>query len=446
MLTKFKQKEKSMLEFLHPQEIKEVKLKGTFEEMGAQYIEQLGDWLVNQKQLNELENVPDNTELRKEFDELVAGFLKKIELSYPVELKSMLKAAAMTEKAKQLGLSYEDLIKLEQALMISEIAHLLDTKGMVTDEQIYKGMCSFLGVRGEHGVGIARNFDWRKSGTHMFTYFPVMLSMEYEGPDKDKYPFKTTTFGWAGVIAGITIFNNQNLHISINSAAGSTQGKINFNRPYYFAQMLMAMMKCPDFKSLQDWVKTQAPDFPFIINFSSPADVASAEASPVNVASKKPDDFKVRIRKPASKQVLTPRTDRDPHILAATNKYRKRGWEPFLGEMPTEDEIYFSEERKDNMFDNAKKHEERFTDRDATLTELSRQFERPLGAKDEPGPTVCLPCQDPAYENPSATCYTVVFASDKEKHKGKGQFRVQQAVDKEGSEVKWSEWRAFKVK
>lgn len=427
-----------------PAKLQYVTLTGTFSEMGAQYATQLSEKLVTQKNINDAENIPQNPAHLAEFNQFIQQYLANVEKLYPPELLEFFQGAANSEAAKNLGLTYPDFIKLDQALLISDIAYGMDQTGVA--RRSYTGACSFLAMRNQQGVGMARNFDWPKPYVHVFTSNPIILTLNYQGPDKANYPKEVTTVTWAGGISPITVFNENSLQMSINSAGGSVKGTIDFDRPIYFAQMLMGMMKLSTFEELKKWVKTTPADFPLIVNISSDYQMASAEVLPTNAqAQGDNDNFKNRIRKPESVHVITPGKDKNPNFIAATNKYRKQKWTGFLGQPPTEDENFCSEERYDNVVQAARNSQQRFDNEGTALDELCRQFENSLTVGG--GPTVDFKCDNPSYGSKlGRTSYTVAYKYNKTTGLGEGRVRFQQPDSQTAETAKWTRWNPFKIK
>lgn len=416
--------------------IQKIDLKGSFYEMGRQYVASTGELVIDQLALNKQELFPADPEKNKFFSQLVHLWIQKAKTRYPKEIYEFIKGEADSQFALEHGLTLDDFVFLDQSIILTLMSQEVKRGPTSIDS------CTFLGLN-DPDVIIGRNFDYPRDNIHMGTSHPLIVTLKSD--DQIHYPYKVMTITNPGMISSATFMNDHGYFIAIN--AGSSVGnqyKV-FQRQSYFNQMLLQMFKTNRFDSLEQWVMTTAPDFGYLVNIAGPEKVVSVEASPYNElqghfpTDQIPDNvFKTRARSAIENQTVEPEVDSNPDFIVAANTFRLLDWAVILGHEHTQQTPSFSYERYHNLV-NVVRQRQSSTAKD-TLIIMEKELNTNASL---PGATVHYCSVDPYYQNDlSSTYYTVVFDTRKKNVA----VRFQQ-TDSSSQAIpcasQWTPWQSF---
>lgn len=230
-----------------------VQLSGTFYEMGRQYGSLLKPELNGFYTRLEGSLTPvQQQEAEKFVDEISSGYGER-------QLQIFRGMAATS------GLEVAQLLTLDQCLSIS----LLEATG-----------CTFIAAWGPYtqdGELIAgRTFDWYRSYWDAFA--PYLCVVVYN-PSTGGHGAATVSF--AGMVNGLTAFNDQGLFIEMNNGINSMGKQLYlFNRTSYLNDMLSFMWDAASLKALRKMVQTTRTMSPVIITVADGETAVSFENAP----------------------------------------------------------------------------------------------------------------------------------------------------------------------
>lgn len=406
-------------EELMPQPPLEIFLKGTFEEMGAQYVEQLGPEILKQLKIFEqdlkLDDPLANAAFKAKAEGAVKGFIAANK--YPEAIMRLYRAMAETEFAVSNGLTLEKLIFLDLSIFLTTLH-----PKVIPPEWLAKHMkpdsCSFFAITqdGYPEIGVGRNFDWPEYAIHAFTTVPVVLHLDCTEPD---YPNYVTLISHPGSICGFTFFTDNGLSWSLNSASLAMDVKlpagIRFDVPYVAAAGLIDMFKAKNFQDLLDRTQISPSDYPATINITGRTiqETAAIEKSPIDLTGG-PAAFRNLTRTYGSTNTKKPEDRITDLGYAHTNLVHAKGWKKHLGHSPNLNNLSFAPERLENL----KKLINDEASRDQSLSKSTQQYlSYQLGDAPRPGATKVLP-RKPGYEDDlSATFYSTAYCPYKDKVK-----------------------------
>jgi hypothetical protein len=389
--------------------IRYIQLKGSFYEMGQQYVQEMRDTLVHQLSLIKKELPPADPLLHEQFEKEVHQLIQIAKMRYPAELYAFLQGEADSSFAQAHNITLDDFVFMDNLMFFIKFAQNYKPQ----NNAHAMSSCSFIGIR-DSSVIVGRNYDFPRSYINLMTTHPIIMRLENQ--DKIHYPNVVTAISFPGGISAATFMNDKGHYISINAGTNAMIDKqfMVFHRQSYVNQMLLAMMKVPDFNALHQWAESTAADYSYIVNMAGPEheQLLSIETSAYNVLEGEysPNQipgyvFKARTRQPQSMEVTMPELDYNVDMLVATNTFHLLHWEPFLGHPIEKIPFSYSEERYQNLVDLGRNRQ------NSNETEMISIMEKELNTHHFPqGATVNYCGRDTAYENEdSATYYSVVF-------------------------------------
>ncbi|MFO1259145.1 MAG: hypothetical protein U1E78_12150 [Gammaproteobacteria bacterium] len=421
----------------------EVSLKGTFEEMGQQYIQQLGPKIIEFSKLLEedlrFENPADDSMFKAKTNAIVDMVIKAN--AYPNEIMRMYQAMAQSDFAIENNLTLNKLIALDLSVFLTTIHPKVVPPDWIASLRKPES-CSFFAITQNGGsvqddLGVGRNFDWPEYAMHAFSAFPIVLHLDCTEPG---YSNMVTLISYPGSISGLTQFNDIGLTWSINSANVAMDvnipGGMRLDFPYLPGAALIDMFQSVNFKDLYERTKSSPSGYPCTINITGRniTETAAIEKCPIHA--QKPGGFK-NIARTYNSDNVENETDRiTDNGYVHTNLVLAKGWEKYLGKKPNQTTASFAAERQDNL----KKLVNDLSSRQASvLKSVTSYLEREL--EPEGGATKKLPRKEPFRNDVALTHYSTAFCPLKDKLK----VRFQQADSAIAQEGKFTPWKTIRT-
>lgn len=416
----------------------EITLKGTFREMGQQYIDLLGPKILTFTELLEedlkFENPVEDSVFKTKMNAIVDMVIKAN--AYPAEIMIMYQVMAETDFAKNNNLTLNKLIALDLSVFLTTMHPKVVPPDWLASLKKPES-CSFFAITqtgnaAQDDLGVGRNFDWPEYAMHAFSALPVILHLDCTEPG---YPNMVTLISYPGSISGLTQFNNIGLSWSINSANVAMDvnipGGMRLDFPYLPGAALIDMFQSENFKDLYQRTKSSPSGYPCTINITGKniTETAAIEKCPIHA--QKPGKFKNIARTYESDNVENETDKITSKGYVHTNLVLAKGWEKYLGKKPNQTRASFAAERQENL----KQLVNNLDTRQASiLKSVVSYLEREL--EPEGGATKKLPRKEPFQNDLATTHYSTAFCPLKNKLK----VRVQQAdsaITQEGTFTSW---------
>lgn len=421
----------------------EITLKGTFQEMGQQYIEQLGPQILEFSQLLEadlrFDNPDEDSAYKAKTKAIVDMFIKAN--AYPLEIMTMYQAMAETDFAKNNNLTLNKLITLDLSVFLTTMHPKVIPPDWIASLKKPES-CSFFAITqngnpAQDDLGVGRNFDWPEYAMHAFSSFPVILHLDCTEPG---YSNMVTLISYPGSISGLTQFNNIGLSWSINSANAAMDvnisGGMRLDFPYLPSAALMDMFQSQNFQDLYQRTKSSPSGYPCTINITGRdiTETAAIEKCPIHA--QKPGKFKNIARTYQSNNVENETDKITDKGYVHTNLVHAKGWEKYLGKKPNQTTASFAAERRDNL----KQFVNNLDTRQASvLKSVVSYLEREL--EPQGGATKKLPKKEPFQNDVATTHYSTAFCPLKNKLK----VRIQQSDSATSQEGTFTPWKTVRT-
>ncbi|MFO1258424.1 MAG: hypothetical protein U1E78_08465 [Gammaproteobacteria bacterium] len=419
-------------EELKREPVREIFLKGTFEEMGVQYIDQLGPEILKQLKILEqdlkLEDPVADRAFRTQAEGVVKGFIAAHK--YPEALMRMYRTIVETEFSVSNGLTLEKLIFLDLAVLLTSL-HPKVIPPELLAKYIKPDSCSYLAITqgGKPEIAAGRNFDWPEYAMHALTALPLVLHLDCTEQD---YPNYVTMVSHPGSICGFTFFTNNSLSWSLNSAslamAINLPGGIRFDVPYVAATGLIDMFQARDFQDLLKRTQSSPSDYPGTINIAGRTiqETAAVEKCPIDVVGG-PGAFKNATRTYGSTNTKNPEDVINNLGYAHTNMVHAKGWKKHLGHSPNQIAVSFPFERLQNLRKLILNENSRA---ESLMKSMQAYLSYRIDDAERPGAAKIVPKQPPYEEDISATYYSTAYCP----YKGKLKVTFQQASSADAQE------------
>jgi hypothetical protein len=460
---------------IQPLPITELFLKGTFSEMGEQYMNKLGPLVSEQIKLVD--------------EELGSGFFAKIEPfmpfflnKHPEEFQEMYRAMANSAFAQANNISLNRLVFLDALVACTlqhpgvippdlvekiftnqindfpEIADFLQanreayrTKMGISQPAAAPGVdhCSTIAISqesqksGEAELTVGRSFDWPKAAMRAITTMPVVLHLECIDP---KYKNPLTIISHPGSVSGFTFATPQAMW-ELNSAAHSmlTAGELRMDRAFSVSTAMIHLMAANDYENALERISQMTADYPSIVTLAGKniKEAAIIEMFPGDIRNKDIDTSKNIVHRLGDNN-FDPKYVINELGFGRSNLIHANDWEQTLKHRDVVDTaLPGARTRVDNLIDLVQNLNLRLASSTKTT---KKHLERGMREKSDPGAT-----KDYCYEDEiSSTFYqtTTTLAKDMKKNGTVApdlQLRVQQ-VEKGDKKGFYTQWHKFSTK